>query len=162
MGKVVTIIASYSTFFLLLLAEKAVVGRHLQYDVAAELQVSDGVNDFVVREEEPLLHFKGMDSSEAHCQQMYGFLPCSSNVPSHIFLIVIYEYLLHHGESYAGGDGRISPSGLTCSKEKAQDYIVTGAGLLAGSNELSCQSYVLFAHTVSSHPTTERVWFIVF
>ncbi|XP_024960739.1 sodium/calcium exchanger NCL-like [Cynara cardunculus var. scolymus] len=160
MGKVVTIIASYSTFFLLLLAEKAVVGRHLQYDVAAELQVSDGVNDFVVREEEPLLHFKGMDSSEAHCQQMYGFLPCSSNVPSHIFLIVIYEYLLHHGESYAGGDGRISrvfgdnyfaaifsqlldslpeslillASGLTCSKEKAQDYIVTGAGLLAGSS----------------------------
>lgn len=38
---------------------------------------------------------------------MYGFLPCSSNVPSHIFLIVIYEYLLYHGESYAGGDGRI-------------------------------------------------------
>ncbi|KAI3702807.1 hypothetical protein L6452_28559 [Arctium lappa] len=161
MGKLVGIIASYSIFLLLLLAKKIVAGRHLQYD-AAELQISDGVNNGVVREEESLLNLKGMDSSEVRCEQMYGFLPCSSNVPSHIFLIVIYEYLLYHGESYAGGDGRIFrvfgknffvatfsqlldslpeslillASGLTSSKEKAQDYIVTGAGLLAGSSVL--------------------------
>nr|GEW58088.1 sodium/calcium exchanger NCL2-like [Tanacetum cinerariifolium] len=93
---------------------------------------------------------------------MYGFLPCSSNLPGHLFLIVVYEYLLYHGESYAGGDGRIFgvlgnnffgasvfqlldslpdslillASGLTSSKEKAQDYVVTGAGLLAGSSIL--------------------------
>lgn len=40
-------------------------------------------------------------SSEEHkCEQMYGFLPCSDNIFGHLFLIVLYEYLLFHGESY--------------------------------------------------------------
>ncbi|KAI3828223.1 hypothetical protein L1987_02320 [Smallanthus sonchifolius] len=70
--------------------------------------VSDGVCDGAADpEDESSLHLKGIDSSEEQCKLMYGFLPCSTNIPSHIFLIVIYEYLLYHGESYAGGDGRI-------------------------------------------------------
>ncbi|KAL7584369.1 hypothetical protein Lser_V15G45385 [Lactuca serriola] len=157
MGKVFPRITSYLVFILFLLPWN-VVGRHLHYELY------DGVSDGVAQEHEPesFLHLKGHDYSEDHCELMYGFLPCSSNVPSHIFLIVIYEYLLYHGESYAGGDGRIFrvlgknfyvamfsqlldslpeslillATGLTTSKQKAQDYVVTGAGLLAGSSIL--------------------------
>ncbi|XP_076912478.1 sodium/calcium exchanger NCL2-like [Bidens hawaiensis] len=143
-------IAFYSSFIHLLLVGK-VASRHLQYN--AEELVSDGGVD------ESILRLKGTDSE---CKLMYGFLPCSTNIPSHIVLIVIYEYLLYHGESYAGGDGRIFrvlgknfcvtsftqildalPDslillviGLSSTKEKAQDYVLTGAGLLAGSSIL--------------------------
>lgn len=95
-------ITSYSVIFLFLLAGK-VGGRHLHNELLSD-GVSDGAAD---QEQDSFLHLKGMDSSEEHCELMYGFLPCSGNIPSHIFLIVIYEYLLYHGESYAGGDGRI-------------------------------------------------------
>ncbi|KAI3703891.1 hypothetical protein L1987_74087 [Smallanthus sonchifolius] len=94
MGK---LFAFYSAFILFLLVEK-VVCRHLQNN-GAEL-VSDGG-------QESSLHLKGIDDSEGQCKLMYGFLPCSTNIPSHIFLIVVYEYLLYHAESYAGGDGHI-------------------------------------------------------
>ncbi|PWA34443.1 sodium/calcium exchanger membrane region, Calcium binding protein 2 [Artemisia annua] len=159
MVKVVMKLAAYSAIILFMLLGN-VASRHLSYD-APEL-VSDGVsNGNVAREEESFLRLKE-DSSEEQCELMYGFLPCSSNIPSHVFLIVIYEYLLYHGESYAGGDGRIFrflgknffvmsfsqlldslpdalillASGLSSSKEKAQEYVVTGAGLLAGSSIL--------------------------
>ncbi|XP_076912476.1 sodium/calcium exchanger NCL2-like [Bidens hawaiensis] len=157
MGKLFAKIALCSALIHFLLVGK-VVSRHLQYN-EAEL-VSDGVSNG--RVDESILRLKGMDSSEEECKLMYGFLPCSTNIPSHIFLIVIYEYLLYHGESYAGGDGRIFrflgknflvscfsqlldslpdslillATGLSCSHEKAQDYVVTGAGLLAGSSIL--------------------------
>lgn len=101
MGKVVARIAHYSAIILILLVANA-GGRLLHYDDVES--VSDGL---ARRHEESFLRFKGMDSSEEQCQQMYGFLPCSTNLPGHIFLIVIYEYLLYQGESYAGGDGRI-------------------------------------------------------
>ncbi|GKB59345.1 hypothetical protein Tco_0915531, partial [Tanacetum coccineum] len=74
---------------------------------APELGVGGGYDGAEVQAKELYLQLKGLDSSEERCELMYGFLPCSSNIPSHIFLIVIYEYLLYHGESYAGGDGRI-------------------------------------------------------
>ncbi|KAF1866812.1 hypothetical protein Lal_00018197 [Lupinus albus] len=37
---------------------------------------------------------------------MYGFLPCTNNIFGHLFLIMVYEYLLFHGESYlvSGGE----------------------------------------------------------
>ncbi|KAK1418086.1 hypothetical protein QVD17_27225 [Tagetes erecta] len=105
MGK---LFAFYSIFLLFLLVGK-VVSRRLQYE-ATEL-VSDGMSDDVVdRANEFVLNLRKTDfydDQEQQCKLMYGFLPCSTNIPSHIFLIVIYEYLLYHGESYAGGDGRI-------------------------------------------------------
>ncbi|KAM0070892.1 putative EF-hand domain, sodium/calcium exchanger membrane region, EF-hand domain pair [Helianthus debilis subsp. tardiflorus] len=157
MGKLIAKTAIYCVFIHFLLVGR-VVSRHLQYN-AVEL-VSDGVSDD--REDESILRLKGTDSSEEECKLMYGFLPCSTNIPSHIFLIVIYEYLLYHGESYAGGDGRIFrvlgknfyvsifsqlldslpdslillATGLSCDQEKAQEYVLTGAGLLAGSSVL--------------------------
>ncbi|KAM0070894.1 hypothetical protein Hdeb2414_s0001g00018551 [Helianthus debilis subsp. tardiflorus] len=103
MGKVLAKVAFYSAFALFLLLVDRVVSRHLQYN-AVEL-ASSGVSDG--REDRSIIRFKTKDSSEEECTLMYGFLPCSTNIPSHLFLIVIYEYLLYHGESYAGGDGRI-------------------------------------------------------
>ncbi|KAL1299589.1 hypothetical protein AAHE18_18G121500 [Arachis hypogaea] len=94
---------------------------------------------------------------------MYGFLPCSNNIFGHLFLILVYEYLLFHGESYlaAGGEqifkilgpgvfgasafdilGALPESlilvvtGLSSDKESAQEYASTGVGLLAGSSIL--------------------------
>ncbi|PWA92809.1 sodium/calcium exchanger membrane region, Calcium binding protein 2 [Artemisia annua] len=156
MRKVVARIAQYSAIILILLVVNA-GGRLLHYDDVES--VSDGL---ARQHEESFLRFKGMDSSKEQCQQMYGFLPCSSNLPGHIFLIVIYEYLLYQGESYAGGDGRIFHvfgknfivsilsqlleslpeflillvSGLLSSNEETQEYVVTGVGLLAGSSIL--------------------------
>ncbi|MFS7929381.1 putative EF-hand domain, sodium/calcium exchanger membrane region, EF-hand domain pair [Helianthus anomalus] len=158
MKKMVATIACFSAFFLFLL-DCNVTARSLQYDDSE--QFSDGVSNVVDNNEGSLLlPLKGTHGSEEQCEQMYGFLPCSNNLPGHLFLIVVYEYLLYHGESYAGGDGRIFgvlgnnffgasvfqlldslpdslillASGLSSSKEKAQDYVVTGAGLLAGSS----------------------------
>nr|XP_043630247.1 sodium/calcium exchanger NCL-like [Erigeron canadensis] len=156
--------ASYFVFILLLLSGN-VASRHLQYyHEDAKLAVSDGVSDggASTRVEESFLRLKGMDSYEEQCDHMYGFLPCSSNLLGHICLLMIYEFLLYHAESWAGGDGRIfrvfgkNPwvsyfsqlldalldsiillvTGLTTSEEKAQEYAVTGAGMLAGSSIL--------------------------
>ncbi|KAI3708335.1 hypothetical protein L2E82_37502 [Cichorium intybus] len=160
MGKVCTSIASYSLFILLLLAGK-VASRNLDYD-AAEL-VSDGIRDDpATGEQESFLYLKETGSSQKHCQLMYGFLPCATNIWSQIFLIFIYEYLLYQGEYYASSDGRIFrilgenflaaflsqildclpeslillATGMMSSKEKAQEYVLTGVGLLAGSSIL--------------------------
>lgn len=39
------------------------------------------------------------------CEQMYGFLPCSESMGGHLFLIVVYEFLLFHAESYVASGG---------------------------------------------------------
>nr|XP_043630249.1 sodium/calcium exchanger NCL2-like [Erigeron canadensis] len=153
---------SYFAFILLLLSAN-VASRHLHYNDAK--LVSDGVSDGGANStqvEESFLHLKGMDSYEEQCNHMYGFLPCSSNLLGHICLLMIYEFLLYHAESFAGGDGRIFrvfgtnylvscfsqlldalpdsavllASGLSTSEEKAQEYVITGAGMLAGSSIL--------------------------
>ncbi|KAI7747319.1 hypothetical protein M8C21_033950, partial [Ambrosia artemisiifolia] len=117
-----------------------VVSRHLQYNVA-EL-VSDGVS---------------LCTGFCHVQQIF-------RVMVNLMLVMMVEYygLSYAGESYAGGDGRIFrvlgknfgvsifsqlldslpdslillATGLSCDQEKAQEYVVTGAGLLAGSSVL--------------------------
>lgn len=59
---------------------------------------SDGVD---------VLRFKGIgrSSEEEFCEQMYGFLPCSKSMTGHLFLIVVYEFLLFRGESYVASGG---------------------------------------------------------
>lgn len=105
MKKVSTTTACSFAFFFCFLFW-SVTGRFLQYDDGE--QVSDGVYNHGDKHEQSFfLRFLGFSDSEEYCEQMYGFLPCSSNLPGHLFLIVVYEYLLYHGESYAGGDGRI-------------------------------------------------------
>ncbi|KAI3978371.1 hypothetical protein MKX01_013169 [Papaver californicum] len=99
------------------------------------------------------------NATEEFCEHMYGFLPCSSNLLGHLFQIVVYEYLLFLGERYVTegselvfqilpgifGDSvfeilgafpeamMIVVAGLSKSKEIAEEKVLTGVGLLAGS-----------------------------
>lgn len=90
-------------FLLLMIVTEAKGHRSIRYS-SPEL-VSDGVDDIRAHQAFNLL-LKGIDSAGEECEQMYGFLPCSSNIFGHLFLILVYEYLLFHGESYlaAGGE----------------------------------------------------------
>ncbi|KAK6229350.1 hypothetical protein SCA6_018301 [Theobroma cacao] len=128
--------------------------------------VSDGIDgddDPVQASHSSGLFLKEMESSEEYCEQMYGFLPCSNSIYGHLFLILVYEYLLFHGESYLASGGEqmfkilgpgffgasafqilsalpealiLLASGLMNTKEVAQEYAYTGVGLLAGSSIL--------------------------
>ncbi|KAI5411777.1 sodium/calcium exchanger NCL [Lathyrus oleraceus] len=122
--------------------------------------VSNGVDNVESSEEDSLLL---LNNEGEYCRQMYGFLPCSNNILGHLFLILVYQYLLFHGESYlaAGGEqvfkilgpgvfgasafdilGALPESlillvtGLSSDKERAQESASTGVGLLAGSSIL--------------------------
>ncbi|KAA8526785.1 hypothetical protein F0562_008986 [Nyssa sinensis] len=148
-----------STFVLLLVLAVTVTGRSLRHS-SLEL-VSDGIDD-VEKSQSSVVLLKGMDSSE-ECEQMYGILPCSNSLLGHLFLILVYEYLLFHGESYVASGGErifkvlgpgvfggsvfqvlgalpesliLLASGLSNTKETAQEYVLTGVGLLAGSTIL--------------------------
>ncbi|KAA8526787.1 hypothetical protein F0562_008984 [Nyssa sinensis] len=150
---------AYSTFVLLLVLAVTVTGRSLRHS-SLEL-VSDGIDD-VEKSQSSIILLKGMDSSE-ECEQMYGLLPCSNSLLGHLFLILVYEYLLFHGESYVASGGErifkilgpgvfggsvfqvlgalpesliLLASGLSNTKETAQEYVLTGVGLLAGSTIL--------------------------
>ncbi|XP_057795924.1 sodium/calcium exchanger NCL2-like [Salvia miltiorrhiza] len=111
----------------------------------------------------PVIRMKTSEEEETICRQLYGFLPCSESMGGHLFLILVYEYLLFHGESYVGWGGErifkiLGPgafgasafqligslpealillgSGLWSNDETAQECMVTGIGLLAGSTIL--------------------------
>ncbi|PWA89142.1 sodium/calcium exchanger membrane region, EF-hand domain pair [Artemisia annua] len=146
--------ACYALFTLVLLTLK-VTGRFLRSEL-----ISDGTDDTSQEKNPSFLHLKGIDVTEEHCEQMYGFLPCSENIYGHFFLIVVYQYLLYKGESYVSSGGHrifqiLGPgifgasafqvlgflpeslillvSGLSNTKDVAQEYVLTGVGLLAGS-----------------------------
>ncbi|KAI3702806.1 hypothetical protein L6452_28558 [Arctium lappa] len=149
--------ACYYTFFILSLLAVNVAGRYF-HDSASEL-VSDGISSHTQQEQSSFVRLKGMDSY--YCsEQMYGFLPCSSTLVGHFFLIVVYEYPLFQGESLVVSGGSrlfeilgpgvfgasafpvlgpipesliVLVSGLVASKEEAQEYVITEVGLLTGS-----------------------------
>ncbi|KAK3030268.1 hypothetical protein RJ639_039851 [Escallonia herrerae] len=149
-----------STLFLLSLLAVDVTGRALRQDSSES--VSDGIGHAGAGESS-FLRLKSMDSAEEECEQMYGFLPCSNTLLGHLFLVLVYEYLMIHGESYVAAGGErifkilgpgvfgasafqvlgalpesliLLASGLSNSKELAQEYVFTGVGLLAGSTIL--------------------------
>lgn len=152
----------YLPFLLLLFsAPVAINSRRLPYTSSDEV-VSDGVGESKSASES-IIRFKGMDTAADECVQMYGFLPCSKNIPGHLFLIVVYEYLLFHGESYVASGGErifkilgpgifgacafqvigslpealiLLASGLLSSRDVAEECVLTGVGLLAGSTIL--------------------------
>ncbi|XP_071691916.1 sodium/calcium exchanger NCL2-like [Rutidosis leptorrhynchoides] len=155
-----TMTACYFSFILIVFVA-SVTGRSL-YDSHSEL-VLDGTDDPSKERNTSFLHLKGTGVVEEQCEQMYGFLPCSETLLGHIFLIVVYEYLLYHGESYVSTGGKrifqiLGPgifgasafqvlgflpesfillvSGLSNTKDVAQEYVLTGVGLLAGSSIL--------------------------
>ncbi|OIW08229.1 hypothetical protein TanjilG_15190 [Lupinus angustifolius] len=148
-----------SIFILVVLTAVQVQSR--VFGMSGSELVYDGVDD--VKNESSYLYLKGSEPSGKYCEQMYGFLPCSTNILGHLFLILVYEYLLFHGESYlaAGGEqvfkilgpgifgasafdilGALPESlillvtGLNSDKESAQHYASNGVGLLAGSSIL--------------------------
>ncbi|EYU44995.1 hypothetical protein MIMGU_mgv1a002795mg [Erythranthe guttata] len=111
------------------------------------------------------MEYSGEEEEEkSSCEQMYGFLPCSQTNPGHFFLILVYQYLLFHAESYVASGGKrifkilgpglfgasvfqiigslpealiLLASGLTNrSNETAEELVLTGVGLLAGSSIL--------------------------
>lgn len=43
---------------------------------------------------------------KGECEHLYGFLPCSDTIPGHLFLILAYEFLIFHGESYVAAGGQ--------------------------------------------------------
>ncbi|KVI02187.1 hypothetical protein Ccrd_019529 [Cynara cardunculus var. scolymus] len=131
MGKLVVSRRSASCFVFLVLVLSAgkVAGRvHYDADAIDQLLLSDG--SVSGHEEDSILHdhLKGMDYCEGKsCHQMYGFLPCSTNLPGHIFLIVIYEYLLYCGELCVT---RLSHN------EAAEEHLAIAVGLFVGSSIL--------------------------
>lgn len=62
--------------------------------------ISDGVDEI-----NPIRMKVSMDE-DIECEQMYGFLPCSKTIPGHLFLILVYQYLLFHAESYVDSGGK--------------------------------------------------------
>ncbi|XP_073280194.1 sodium/calcium exchanger NCL2-like [Primulina huaijiensis] len=126
--------------------------------------VSDGADEFDRNHQ--LIQMKGsalMGPDDEKCEQMYGFLPCSTTVWGHLFLILVFEYALFAGESYVGSGGDrvfkilgpgvfgasvfqiigslpealiLLASGLSSSQEQTEEYVSTGVGLLAGSTIL--------------------------
>lgn len=178
---------TYYASFILLVLTVNVTSRFLHYSNSA--LISDGTDDTTQEKEPSFLHLKGIDVVEERCEQMYGFLPCSETLLGHFFLIVVYEYLLYHGESYVVTGGKrifqiLGPgifgasafqvlgflpesfillgmshlvklhingthkiymlnnsffcclfivSGLSNTKDVAQENVLTGVGLLAGS-----------------------------
>ncbi|KAL2326774.1 hypothetical protein Fmac_020201 [Flemingia macrophylla] len=149
------------TFIFLVLVTLHAEGRAFRIISSSEL-VSDGIGDG--QTQDSYLYLKGSESSGGKCcEQMYGFLPCSNNILGHLFLILVYEYLLFHGESYLAAGGAqifniLGPgifgasvfdilgalpeslillvTGLSSDGESAQEYVSTGVGLLAGSSIL--------------------------
>ncbi|KAI3457397.1 hypothetical protein Pfo_014060 [Paulownia fortunei] len=159
-----TPLLSYFLLLLILLARTAI--SRPPPNSSSEL-VSDGVDGFQEENKSSLIGLKGVVDSwgeeEEWCEQMYGFLPCSKSIPGHVFLILVYEYLLFHGESYVASGGErifkilgpgvfgacafqiigslpealiLLASGLLNNKEVAQECVLTGVGLLAGSSIL--------------------------
>ncbi|KAF5176886.1 Calcium-binding ef-hand, partial [Thalictrum thalictroides] len=102
----------------------------------------------------------GPINSSVTCEPMDGFLPCATNIWGHLFLIVVYQYLLYLGDRYVStgselmfslvGPGifgasafqilgslpealLVLASGISGSQETAQAEVVSGVGILAGS-----------------------------
>ncbi|XP_073297492.1 sodium/calcium exchanger NCL2-like [Primulina huaijiensis] len=136
--------------------------------IPSELLISDGVDELKRNPSDHVILMKGsipilMHANDEKCEQMYGFLPCSTTVWGHLFLILVFEYLLFAAESYVGSGGEmifkilgpgvfgacvfqiigslpealiLLASGLSSSEELAGEFVLTGVGLLAGSTIL--------------------------
>ncbi|KAL1350064.1 hypothetical protein AAHE18_07G199700 [Arachis hypogaea] len=143
-------------------------GRYLLPNHASEESVSDGVEEVDDHSVHPnttssYLLLKGIDEDH-NCDQIYGFLPCTNNIFGNLFLILVYGYILFHGESYLSrGTQRIFkilgpgifgatafniipalpeslillvPVLLVKNGKIAEEYAMIGIGSLAGSSIL--------------------------
>ncbi|URE09925.1 calcium-binding EF hand family protein [Musa troglodytarum] len=94
------------------------------------------------------------------CEQTYGFLPCTTTVVGNMFLVIAYGFLMYKAATYLSSGSEllleimgpgivgglflpilgalpdamlILVSGLSGSRETAQNQVLIGMGLLAGS-----------------------------
>ncbi|KAL1299597.1 hypothetical protein AAHE18_18G121800 [Arachis hypogaea] len=154
-------------FIISLLLLVNVHGRYLLPNHASEELVSDGVEEVDDHSVHPnrtsYLLLKGIDEDH-NCDQIYGFLPCTNNIFGNLFLILVYGYMLFHGESFLSrGTQRIFkilgpgifgatafniipalpeslillvPVLLVNNGKIAEEYAMIGIGSLAGSSIL--------------------------
>ncbi|KAK4789394.1 hypothetical protein SAY86_020713 [Trapa natans] len=142
---------------LVLLLAGDVLSRPIILTNSSSSLVYDGLTD--VRHPSSGFILSGVFSSES-CDETYGFLPCTSTVLGNVFLILVYSYLMFLsakllsvgseillevlGPGIIGGlflpilsslpdAAIILASGLSGSKEDAQNQLSVGIGLLAGS-----------------------------
>lgn len=64
--------------------------------------ISDGLEGTPVRNPSNPIRLECREE----CEQMYGLLPCSTSIVGNLFLIMVYEYLLFHAESYVDSGGK--------------------------------------------------------
>ncbi|MCD9645059.1 hypothetical protein HAX54_033712 [Datura stramonium] len=101
-----------------------------------------------------------VSSSGKICKQVYGVFPCANSIAGHIFLIVVYQYLLITGERLVSRGSKtlfnilstgifgatifqilktlprivmVIASGVSASKEKAQNQISSGITTTVGA-----------------------------
>ncbi|URE16782.1 calcium-binding EF hand family protein [Musa troglodytarum] len=128
---------------------------------ALEPPASDGISGYAAAgyKYSPLLVLPRGNAAEA-CEPSYGFLPCTTTVAGNLFLVLVYGFLMYKAATClsAGSEmlleilgpgivgGLLLPilgalpdallilvSGLSGSKEVAQNQVLIGMGLLAGS-----------------------------
>ncbi|KAH7842326.1 hypothetical protein Vadar_004030 [Vaccinium darrowii] len=132
------------------------VGKQIFPNFSLLCLATEGVGNAI---DEAIFVLKNLFFSD-DCEQTYGFLPCSTAVAGNIFLILAYGYLMFQAAKVLSegceilleilGPGIIGglvlpilsalpdaivilASGLSGSKETAQDQVSVGMGLLAGS-----------------------------
>ncbi|XP_055804722.1 sodium/calcium exchanger NCL1-like [Solanum dulcamara] len=148
----------FITFIFLLLGK--VQGRVLKLNSSDNnqlLNISYGIDQLISNQEfrPPLL-----SSSGKTCHQVYGVFPCANNIAGYIFLIGVYQYLLNTGEGLVSRGSKtlfnilgtgifgatifqilktlpriimVIASGVTASKEKAQNQISSGISTTVGA-----------------------------
>ncbi|KAI3860943.1 hypothetical protein MKX03_001390 [Papaver bracteatum] len=124
--------------------------------------ISDGITDNVEKSTTPSIQLLNRQSylSEGICEETYGFLPCTTTVFGNLFLIIIYGALMFLAARFLStgsellleilGPGIVGGlflpmlgalpdallilvSGISGTKEVAQEQVLVGMGLLAGS-----------------------------
>ncbi|KAI3939552.1 hypothetical protein MKX01_038507 [Papaver californicum] len=124
--------------------------------------ISDGISDNVEKSTTPSIQLLNRQSylSEGICEETYGFLPCTTTVFGNLFLIIIYGSLMFLAARFLStgsellleilGPGIVGVlflpmlgalpdallilvSGISGTKEVAQEQVLVGMGLLAGS-----------------------------
>ncbi|KAL5699702.1 hypothetical protein ACHQM5_030569 [Ranunculus cassubicifolius] len=128
--------------------------------MATSILVSDGLHDGIQQSSYLALDPITATSGGGTCMPMYGFLPCAVNIWGHLFLIIMYQYLLYLGDSYVSGGSELMfkilgpgifgasafqilqslpqsilvvASGISGSQETVQAQVMSGVAVLAGS-----------------------------
>lgn len=119
--------------------------------------VSDGFDQLISNEENGALL---VSSSGKICHQAYGIFPCANSIAGYIFLIGVYQYLMNTGEGLVSSGSQslfnifgpgifgattfqilkalpriimVIASGVSASKENAQNQISSGISTTAGA-----------------------------